>query len=267
MEIIEQASEIHAEAEDGNLDKVKSIVDKDPSSLHAKDKDGCTPLHLAAQEDQYEVVEFLLSCGADPQAKDNDGETPLQLARRCQSKRAFAVLDSVQIGGSVDRVCPDSVVTVRNEGFINTLRIVGGIMIVLGVVFMIYLIVRSSQEGMFSKAELEARELFIAVGVGFYHFVIGVLCIGMAQALAEASWAKGASSAQFFHEATLPRCDKTYPTDLQCKSKAIKFRCENCGTEVVSYYLKVGELYQCRKCGTRTEIPSDAVETERGKLP
>ena len=51
------------------------------AAINITDSLGCTPLHLAAQEDQKEVVEYLLEQGASKDVKDNKGKTPLQYAR------------------------------------------------------------------------------------------------------------------------------------------------------------------------------------------
>ncbi|EAY01509.1 ankyrin repeat protein, putative [Trichomonas vaginalis G3] len=47
------------------------------ADINAKDKDGWTPLHLAAIKNSKETAEILISNGADINAKDKDGLTPL----------------------------------------------------------------------------------------------------------------------------------------------------------------------------------------------
>jgi ankyrin repeat protein len=44
------------------------------------DADGWTPLHWAADEGYVDVVELLITAGADVNARDNDGWTPLHVA-------------------------------------------------------------------------------------------------------------------------------------------------------------------------------------------
>jgi ankyrin repeat protein len=51
------------------------------ADVNANDKDGYTPLHIAAQQGRDDVVKLLLAGGADVNAKDDKGETPLQLAK------------------------------------------------------------------------------------------------------------------------------------------------------------------------------------------
>ena len=48
----------------------------------APDKNGATPLHLAAKKGQKEIVEALLTVGADVNAKDNLNHTPLHFAHK-----------------------------------------------------------------------------------------------------------------------------------------------------------------------------------------
>ena len=50
--------------------------------MNAKDGDqnGATPLHEAAWRSRKEIVDLLISKGADVNDKDNEGQTPLDLA-------------------------------------------------------------------------------------------------------------------------------------------------------------------------------------------
>ena len=50
-------------------------------SPNARNNDGNTPLHLAAQHRAYEVIPLLLAAGADRQAKNEAGMTPVRLLR------------------------------------------------------------------------------------------------------------------------------------------------------------------------------------------
>ena len=66
----------HAAARLGMLDRLRELVDRDPTRVHARGGDGQTPLHFAAT---VEVADFLLERGADIDATDVDHEsTPAQ---------------------------------------------------------------------------------------------------------------------------------------------------------------------------------------------
>ena len=70
----------NAAARLGMLDKLRKMVDADPSLVHARGGDGQTPLHVAATPD---VADFLLDRGAEIDALDVDHEsTPAMYAVR-----------------------------------------------------------------------------------------------------------------------------------------------------------------------------------------
>jgi len=50
------------------------------ADVNARNSDGETPLHKAVENDKTELVEFLLSNGANSNAQDNQGKTPLHKA-------------------------------------------------------------------------------------------------------------------------------------------------------------------------------------------
>ena len=52
------------------------------ADVNAKDNDGMTPLHFAADEGHKNVAELLLYNKADVNTRNHDGKTPLQLAGR-----------------------------------------------------------------------------------------------------------------------------------------------------------------------------------------
>ena len=66
--------------QDGDPALLEAFLQKDPSSIHNQDSEGCTCLHWAADKGTAEVVELLLSHGADKGATDVDGLTPLEYA-------------------------------------------------------------------------------------------------------------------------------------------------------------------------------------------
>jgi ankyrin repeat protein len=51
---------LHVACEEGNLDMVQFLVDKLKANVNAKDKEDWTPLHIACHRGALEVVDFLL---------------------------------------------------------------------------------------------------------------------------------------------------------------------------------------------------------------
>lgn len=68
--------DVHAAARLGLLEKLRELINADPSRVHARGGDGQTPLHFAST---IEIAGFLLDRGADIDARDVDHEsTPAQ---------------------------------------------------------------------------------------------------------------------------------------------------------------------------------------------
>jgi len=73
---------IHNAAYEGDLKKVREIIEKDPSQINIQDGSGWTPLHLASGKGHIEIVEYLLNHGADTELENSHGERPLWLAAK-----------------------------------------------------------------------------------------------------------------------------------------------------------------------------------------
>jgi TonB family protein len=71
---------IHDAARDGDLAKVKSLLQMQLGAVSSKDDNGNTPLHCAAENGHKDVVALLLANKAEVNAKNNQGETPLHVA-------------------------------------------------------------------------------------------------------------------------------------------------------------------------------------------
>src|SRR5678816_353460 len=62
-----------------NIEKVKTLLDKSPELIHAKDGYTNQPVHWAVMTRQPEMIDELVKRGADINAKRFDGARPLQL--------------------------------------------------------------------------------------------------------------------------------------------------------------------------------------------
>lgn len=84
----------------GDLAQVKNLLKNDPSLVCTMDETGASPLHYAVdhiqkwESGQIEVVEYLLSHGADINAANRNGSTPLGIATaRAKWFEPFDVFD------------------------------------------------------------------------------------------------------------------------------------------------------------------------------
>jgi len=77
---VARAGRIHTAAEQGDLARVRALLEADPAPVNARDFARRTPLHHAATRGHSEVVQVLLDKGADVNAVDRWKMTPLHLA-------------------------------------------------------------------------------------------------------------------------------------------------------------------------------------------
>ena len=69
-----------ASGEKSSLVRVMSERFAGGADVDARQRHGYTPLHAAAQNGDVELLELLLSAGANPSVAKDDGETPAQTA-------------------------------------------------------------------------------------------------------------------------------------------------------------------------------------------
>lgn len=80
-EIPKEVDEILTAASDGDISKVVELLDERPDTLvNMRDERGFTSLHLAVANQHEQVVNELISRGADVNLPEADGWTPLMFA-------------------------------------------------------------------------------------------------------------------------------------------------------------------------------------------
>jgi ankyrin repeat protein len=84
--------DITAAAAAGDVDEVAAILSMDNRLTRVVDRNGWTPLHLAAHHGHAAVVETLLANNADPNARAADGRTALALAEQAGHAAVAAML-------------------------------------------------------------------------------------------------------------------------------------------------------------------------------
>jgi ankyrin repeat protein len=86
--------EIIKAAKSGAASQVKELIEQDAALISCRDADGSTPLHCATWKGHLNVVELMVSLGADVNAhnqNDHWGTTPLHAAAHA-NQRAIAEL-------------------------------------------------------------------------------------------------------------------------------------------------------------------------------
>lgn len=102
-QLVEWASQIghlHEFIVDGDLDKVKVLIEQDSTLLELKDRSGSTPLIKACQNGNIVMVNFLIDNGADVNASDRWKHTPL--TRACGVQEANLPLVQLLINKGAD---------------------------------------------------------------------------------------------------------------------------------------------------------------------
>lgn len=87
---------LHLAAQDGDLPKVKELIEKG-CSVNRFDDLSRTPLHYAVEGGHIEVVKYLIQSGADVNAHDESkiGNTPLrEVADQCSYVMAKVLIDA-----------------------------------------------------------------------------------------------------------------------------------------------------------------------------
>ncbi|RDB25523.1 hypothetical protein Hypma_006508 [Hypsizygus marmoreus] len=85
-------------AGDGDLARVRELVEQQSLSPNIPDPFTYTPMHAAASYGQLEVLDYLISRGGDVNVTDGDGDTPLYTVENIETAKFL-----VEHGATVDR--------------------------------------------------------------------------------------------------------------------------------------------------------------------
>ena len=81
--------------ENAAVEAAEVLLEKRPNiKINAKGNCGERPLHIAARDNEAEMVKVLLKWGADVNAEENSGLTPLRVAMRNNAVEAADLLRS-----------------------------------------------------------------------------------------------------------------------------------------------------------------------------
>lgn len=84
------AEDVFIALSQGDMTRIVFCLKAKPDLANARDKNGRTPLQIAAERNMADTARLLLKMGADPALKDQEGKTAAEIA---QEKGAGAVAE------------------------------------------------------------------------------------------------------------------------------------------------------------------------------
>ncbi|KAH9850256.1 ankyrin [Lenzites betulinus] len=95
---VQHEKNIWVAAGDGDLDRVRELIEVHSTSPNAPDPNTYTPMHAAASYGHLNILEYLISRGGDVNVTDNDGDTPLYVVENVETARFL-----VEHGAAINR--------------------------------------------------------------------------------------------------------------------------------------------------------------------
>lgn len=92
-----EKEQLHFAADDGDLDKVKTLIDQGYDVNAIDEAMELTPLHYAVRSEKFKVAEYLITAGANVNAHEAEkaGETPLgDVAENCSYEMAEFLINA-----------------------------------------------------------------------------------------------------------------------------------------------------------------------------
>jgi len=86
------ADDVFTALSQGDMTRIVFCLKAKPELANARDKNGQTPLHLAAQKGMADTALLLVNMGADPALKNSEGKTAADIARLNGSSSVAQIL-------------------------------------------------------------------------------------------------------------------------------------------------------------------------------
>ncbi|KAI3872051.1 hypothetical protein MKX03_001398, partial [Papaver bracteatum] len=83
---------LHFAAAGGRLNVCKYLIENLKLDVNSRDGEGCTPLYHACAEGHFDMVEYLLEKGANPDASNDMNHTPLHQAANSGDTKIITLL-------------------------------------------------------------------------------------------------------------------------------------------------------------------------------